>query len=69
MITVGAIGPALTGLRRLGDEAQLRAHLRFSVSDDLGELRRAAGHLDRLAPERLLAVQPLPDRVAQRPVM
>jgi tetratricopeptide (TPR) repeat protein len=43
LITIGAAGPALTALKRLGDEAQLRALLRFSVSDELGELRRSAG--------------------------
>ena len=43
LITVGSVGPALTALKRLGDETQLRALLRFAVSDELGELRRAAG--------------------------
>ena len=37
------LGPALTALKRLGDEAQLRALLRFSVSDELAELRRQLG--------------------------
>ena len=53
LITVGAVGPALTALKRLGDDAQLRSLLRFSVSDELGELRRAAGtsiELVRCAP-------------------
>jgi hypothetical protein len=43
LITVGGVGPAMTALKRLGDDAQLRALLRYSVSDELGELRRAAG--------------------------
>jgi hypothetical protein len=30
-------------VRRLGDEAQLRALLRFTVSDELAELRRQLG--------------------------
>ncbi len=43
LITTGAVSPALTALKRLGDEAQLRALLRYAVSDEFGELRRAAG--------------------------
>jgi tetratricopeptide (TPR) repeat protein len=43
LLTVGLIGPALTALRRLGDEAQVRGLLKFSVSEELAELRRQAG--------------------------
>ena len=43
LITVGAVPAAMTALKRLGDEPQLRALLRYSVSDEFGELRRAAG--------------------------
>jgi hypothetical protein len=35
--------PALTAVRRLADDAQLRALLRFTVSDELAELRRVLG--------------------------
>jgi tetratricopeptide (TPR) repeat protein len=43
LITTGVVGPALSALKRLGDDAQLRALLRYCVSDEFGELRRAAG--------------------------
>src|SRR5581483_170027 len=43
VLCCGSIGPSLTALKRLGDEAQLRALLRFSVSEELAELRRLAG--------------------------
>jgi tetratricopeptide (TPR) repeat protein len=43
LITTGVVSPALNALKRLGDDAQLRALLRYCVSDEFGELRRAAG--------------------------
>jgi tetratricopeptide (TPR) repeat protein len=43
VLCCGAIGPALTAIKRIGDEGQLRSTLRFSVSDELAELRRQAG--------------------------
>jgi hypothetical protein len=43
LLTCGLPGPSLTAVRRLADEAQLRALLRFCVSDELAELRRQLG--------------------------
>ncbi|HEY2748010.1 MAG TPA: tetratricopeptide repeat protein [Polyangia bacterium] len=43
LLCCGLPGPSLTAVRRLGDEAQLRALLRFTVSDELAELRRQLG--------------------------
>jgi hypothetical protein len=43
VLCCGSIGPSLTALKRLGDEGQVRALLRFSVSEELAELRRLAG--------------------------
>ena len=37
------MGAALSALKRLGDEAQVRGLLRFAVSDELAELRRQVG--------------------------
>jgi hypothetical protein len=43
LLCCGLPGPALNAVRRLQDEAQLRALLRFTVSDELAELRRQLG--------------------------
>ncbi|HEX6836124.1 MAG TPA: tetratricopeptide repeat protein, partial [Polyangia bacterium] len=43
LLCCGLPGPSLTAVRRLADEAQLRALLRFTVSDELAELRRQLG--------------------------
>jgi tetratricopeptide (TPR) repeat protein len=43
LLCVGLPGPSLNAVRRLADEAQLRALLRFTVSDELAELRRLLG--------------------------
>jgi cellulose synthase operon protein C len=43
LLTCGLPMPALNAVRRLQDEAQLRALLRFTVSDELAELRRQLG--------------------------
>ena len=43
LLCAGLPGPSLTAVRRLADDAQLRALLRFSVSDELAELRRQLG--------------------------
>ncbi|MCA1663036.1 MAG: tetratricopeptide repeat protein, partial [Myxococcales bacterium] len=43
LLCCGVPGPSLTAVRRLGDDAQLRALLRFTVSDELAELRRQLG--------------------------
>ena len=43
LLAAGAMPPALTALRRLGDEAQVRALVRFAMSDELAELRRQLG--------------------------
>jgi tetratricopeptide (TPR) repeat protein len=43
LLACGLPGPALNAVRRLQDEAQLRALLRFSVSEELAELRRQLG--------------------------
>ena len=43
LLCCGLPGPSLTAVRRLSDDAQLRALLRFTVSDELAELRRQLG--------------------------
>jgi tetratricopeptide (TPR) repeat protein len=43
LLAAGSMPPALTALRRLGDEAQVRALVRFSMSDEFAELRRQLG--------------------------
>ena len=43
LLCCGLPGPSLTAIRRLADDAQLRALLRFTVSDELAELRRQLG--------------------------
>ncbi|MSP62120.1 MAG: tetratricopeptide repeat protein [Myxococcales bacterium] len=43
LLAVGSIGPALAALRRRGDDAQVRELLRFAITDELAELRRAVG--------------------------
>jgi hypothetical protein len=43
MLCCGLPGPSLNAVRRLADDAQLRALLRFTVSDELAELRRQLG--------------------------
>jgi tetratricopeptide (TPR) repeat protein len=43
LLSCGLPGPSLTAVRRLNDEAQVRALLRFTVSDELAELRRQMG--------------------------
>jgi tetratricopeptide (TPR) repeat protein len=43
LLACGLPGPSLTAVRRLADDAQLRALLRFTVSDELAELRRQLG--------------------------
>jgi hypothetical protein len=43
LMCCGLPGPSLSAVRRLGDEAQLRALLRFLASDELAELRRHLG--------------------------
>ncbi len=43
LLISGSVGPALSALRRLGDERQVRVLLRFAVSEELGELRRQVG--------------------------
>jgi hypothetical protein len=43
LLACGLPGPALNAVRRLSDDAQLRALLRFMVSDELAELRRQLG--------------------------
>ncbi|MDB4965306.1 MAG: hypothetical protein JWN44_995 [Myxococcales bacterium] len=43
LLCCGLPMPALTAVRRLADDAQLRALLRFTVSDELAELRRVLG--------------------------
>ncbi len=40
LLAAGLPGPALSALRRVGDEARVKALLRFIASDDLAELRR-----------------------------
>jgi cytochrome c-type biogenesis protein CcmH/NrfG len=43
LVTCGLIGPALSALRRLGDERQGRALLRYAMSEEVAELRRLLG--------------------------
>ena len=43
LLACGLIGPALTALKRLGDDGQVRALLRFAMSEEMAELRRQAG--------------------------
>jgi hypothetical protein len=43
LLACGLMGPSLTALKRLGDEAQVRALLRFAMGDEVAELRRQAG--------------------------
>ena len=43
LLACGLIGPALTALKRIGDDAQVRGLLRFAMSEEMAELRRQAG--------------------------
>jgi tetratricopeptide (TPR) repeat protein len=43
LLACGLPGPALTALKRMGDGVQVRALLRFAMSDEMAELRRQAG--------------------------
>jgi len=43
LLTAGLVGPSLTALKRLGDPAQVKALVRFAVSDELADLRRQVG--------------------------
>jgi tetratricopeptide (TPR) repeat protein len=43
LLAAGTMPAALAALRRLGDEAQVKSLVRFSMSDELAELRRQLG--------------------------
>ena len=43
LLACGLIGPSLSALKRLGDESQMRALLRFAMSEEIAELRRQVG--------------------------
>jgi tetratricopeptide (TPR) repeat protein len=43
LLTCGLMAPSLKALRRLEDEAQVRALIRFALSEEIAELRRQAG--------------------------
>jgi tetratricopeptide (TPR) repeat protein len=43
LLACGMMAPALSALKRLGDEGQVRALLRFAMGEEVAELRRQAG--------------------------
>jgi hypothetical protein len=43
LLACGMLGPSLNALRRLGDDMQISALVRFSVGEEMAELRRQVG--------------------------